>query len=117
MNLGNSRTGYGWAAIALHWISGGGVLALYLLGERMEEASGRTAKLAAQDLHVSVGVLLFTFLAARAAVERVAAEAEAPGAQPLVSAGGGDGANLVSPDDRSSARHRAVGDLVGGAGH
>jgi cytochrome b561 len=65
MNLGNSRTGYGWAAIALHWISAGGVLALYLLGERMEEASGRTAKLAAQDLHVSVGVLLFTFLAAR----------------------------------------------------
>lgn len=65
MSVGNTRAAYGWAAIGLHWISAGGVLALYLLGERMEEASGRTAKLAAQDLHASVGVLLFTFLAAR----------------------------------------------------
>lgn len=65
MNVGNTRTAYGWAAIALHWIAAGGVLALYLLGERMEEASGRSAKLAAQDLHVSVGVLLFAFLVAR----------------------------------------------------
>jgi cytochrome b561 len=41
------------------------VTALYLLGERMEEAPDRAAKVAAQDLHVSVGVLLFAFLAAR----------------------------------------------------
>lgn len=65
MNLTNTRAAYGWAAIALHWISAVAVVTLYLLGERMEEASGRAAKLAAQDLHVSVGVLLFTFLAAR----------------------------------------------------
>lgn len=65
MSLGNTRLGYGWAAISLHWISAIGVVAFYLLGERMEEASGRAAKLAAQDLHVSVAVLLFTFLAAR----------------------------------------------------
>jgi cytochrome b561 len=65
MSLRNTRKAYGWAAIALHWISAGGVVVLYLLGERMEEAAGRTAKLAAQDLHVSVGMLLFTFLAAR----------------------------------------------------
>ena len=65
MSIGNTRRAYGWGAIGLHWISAGGVLALYLLGERMEDASDRTAKLAAQDLHVSVGVLLFAFLAAR----------------------------------------------------
>lgn len=65
MSLRNTREAYGWAAIALHWISAGGVLALYLLGEQMEEAPDRATKLAAQDLHVSVGVLLFTFLAAR----------------------------------------------------
>jgi len=65
MSIGNTRRAYGWAAIGLHWISAGAMLALYLLGERMEEASGRSAKLAAQDLHVSVGVLLFAFLAAR----------------------------------------------------
>jgi len=65
MSLRNSRKAYGWAAIALHWISAVGVVVLYFLGENMEEAPDRAAKLAAQDLHVSVGVLLFTFLAAR----------------------------------------------------
>jgi cytochrome b561 len=65
MSIANTRQAYGWAAIALHWISAGGVVALHLLGERMEEAPDRAAKIAAQDLHVSVGVLLFTFLAAR----------------------------------------------------
>lgn len=39
MRLANTRTAYGWMSISLHWISAGGVLALYLLGERMEEAS------------------------------------------------------------------------------
>ncbi|MES2343906.1 MAG: cytochrome b [Pseudomonadota bacterium] len=65
MSLRNSRAAYGWAAIALHWISAVGVTALYLLGEQMEEAPDRAAKIAAQNLHVSVAVLLFTFLAAR----------------------------------------------------
>lgn len=65
MSVSNTRQAYGWAAIALHWISAVGVTALYLLGDRMEEASDRAAKIAAQDLHVSVAVLLFAFLAAR----------------------------------------------------
>lgn len=65
MSLQNTRSAYGWAAIALHWISAVGVVALYLLGERMEEAPDRAAKLAAQNLHVSVGMLLVTFLVAR----------------------------------------------------
>lgn len=65
MALLNTRNAYGWMAIALHWISAIGVMALYLLGERMEEAPDRAARIAAQGLHVSVGVLLFTFLAAR----------------------------------------------------
>lgn len=65
MALLNTRNAYGWMAIALHWISAIGVIALYLLGERMEEAPDRAARIAAQGLHVSVGVLLFTFLAAR----------------------------------------------------
>lgn len=65
MSLRNTRVAYGWAAIALHWISAVGVTVLYLLGEQMEEAPDRAAKLAAQNLHVSVAVLLFAFLAAR----------------------------------------------------
>lgn len=65
MRIGNTRQAYGWAAIALHWVSAVGVTALYLLGERMEEAPDRAAKVGAQDLHVSVGVMLFGLLAAR----------------------------------------------------
>jgi cytochrome b561 len=65
MQLTNTRTGYGWVAIALHWISAVGVIALYFLGEALEDAEGRAARLVAMTNHVSVGVLLFTFLAAR----------------------------------------------------
>lgn len=65
MSLRNTPTAYGWAAIALHWTSAGAVIALYLLGEQMEEAAGRVEKLAAMRTHVSVGVLLFALLAAR----------------------------------------------------
>ena len=65
MSVGNTRNAYGWAAIALHWISAAGVILLYFTGEQMEEAEGRAAKLAAQLQHVSIGMLLLTFLAAR----------------------------------------------------
>lgn len=65
MQIRNTRAAYGWAAIALHWLSALGVAGLYLLGERMEEAADRAAKLEAESLHVSVAVLLFTFLLAR----------------------------------------------------
>eukprot|EP01035_Chromulina_nebulosa_P000238 gene238-341_t len=65
MSLTNTRRAYGWIAIALHWISAVGVVAMYFLGERMEDAPDRAAKVAAQGLHVSVGVLLLTFLLAR----------------------------------------------------
>lgn len=65
MSLTNTKAAYGWMAIALHWISAIGVVTLYLLGEQMEEAPDRAAKIAAQGVHVSVGVLLFTFLLAR----------------------------------------------------
>jgi cytochrome b561 len=65
MSLSNTRAGYGWTAIALHWISAGAVIALYLTGEAAEEAGSRAAELAARAQHISWGVLLFTFLAAR----------------------------------------------------
>lgn len=65
MSLTNTRNGYGWIAIALHWISAAAVIVLYLLGEAMEEAPDRAAELAARAQHVSVGMLLIAFLAAR----------------------------------------------------
>lgn len=65
MVLTNTRAAYGWAAIGLHWISAVGVTTLYFLGEAMEDAGSRLEKATARDLHVSVAVLLFTFLLAR----------------------------------------------------
>ncbi len=65
MHLRNSSEAYGWAAIALHWISAAGVTTLYFLGDAMEEAPDRIAKAAARDTHVAVGMLFFTFLLAR----------------------------------------------------
>jgi len=65
MSMTNTKAGYGWIAIALHWISAIGVPLLYFLGERMEDAVTRPDKIAARHLHVSVAVLLFAFLAAR----------------------------------------------------
>jgi cytochrome b561 len=64
MSLTNTRQGYGWIAIALHWISAAGVILLYFLGEALEEAP-KAEKAAAFAQHVSVGMLLITFLAAR----------------------------------------------------
>src|SRR5690606_33049706 len=65
MRIRNTHAGYGWAAIALHWISAVGVTVLYFLGERMEEAVDRPARLAAREVHVEVGFLLLAFLVAR----------------------------------------------------
>ena len=65
MSLINTKAAYGWIAIALHWISAIGVPLLYFLGEQMEHALTRPDKIAARNLHVSVAVLLFSFLAAR----------------------------------------------------
>lgn len=65
MTLTNSRQAYGWAAIALHWISAVGIIVLYLTGEGGEEAEGRAGEAAANVQHVSIGLLLFAFLAAR----------------------------------------------------
>lgn len=65
MSLRNTPTAYGWVAIALHWVSAIAVVTLYLLGERLEEAASRAEELTAMRTHVSVGVLLIAFLAAR----------------------------------------------------
>jgi cytochrome b561 len=65
MSWRNTRQVYGWAAIALHWISAGSVIWLYFLGDAVEDAPDRASKIAAMQTHVSVSMLLFAFLAAR----------------------------------------------------
>lgn len=65
MSLRNTRTAYGWIAIALHWIGAAAMIALWWTGENLEHAVGRPARLAALTQHISVGMLLFALLAAR----------------------------------------------------
>ena len=69
MSWKNSNTGYGWAAIILHWISAVGVIWLYFLGENIEHA--KEARLPREevgafiDFHASIGAIFFIFLLAR----------------------------------------------------
>jgi len=65
MSLGNTRTAYGWIAIALHWITAASMVALWYTGENFENAVGRPARILAYGQHVSVGMVLFAFLAAK----------------------------------------------------
>lgn len=66
--LANKPAGYGLIAIALHWISAGGVIWLYFLGENIEHAKeDGLPREAVQDMinfHQSVGTLFFVFLIA-----------------------------------------------------
>ena len=47
MSMTNTRQGYGWVAIALHWAAAISILVLYLNGEGIEDAVGRDAHIAA----------------------------------------------------------------------
>lgn len=62
---GDASPGYGWISIALHWIAAALVIALFLLGEQIEDATTQTEARAAISLHASVGVTAWAFLAAR----------------------------------------------------
>lgn len=65
MSVYNTRQGYGWGAIALHWIAAIAILALFLTGEALEEARGFPARLTAMQSHVSLGMALLIPLALR----------------------------------------------------
>ena len=71
MNWGNTKTTYGWATIALHWIAAIGVVAMFttgLLADMARENGDRAARAALMGLHISTGATLFTFFAARIAL-------------------------------------------------
>ncbi|MFZ1988271.1 MAG: cytochrome b [Alphaproteobacteria bacterium] len=60
----DTRQGYGWVAITLHWLTAVLVIALWLLGERMGFQPTRELEHAAQALHVSYAVFAWPFLVA-----------------------------------------------------
>lgn len=68
MQIENTKSAYGWAAITLHWIAAIGVIAMFWLGIQAylaEQAHDMAARRAAMGMHVSLGMTLFVFLAAR----------------------------------------------------
>ena len=67
MSWTDGKESYGWLSILLHWVGAAFVIALFLLGDRFEDMPRGPEKLAAVQLHASVGVTAFLFLAARIA--------------------------------------------------
>jgi len=69
MQLNNTRSGYGWISIFLHWVSAIGVIWLYFLGENIEHARElelpREARRLIIDYHISIGLIFLLALAAR----------------------------------------------------
>jgi cytochrome b561 len=68
MQIANTKQAYGWAAIALHWIAGIGVISLYVigfLGGRAEDAHDRAGHMLLMGLHISLGAILLIFAFAR----------------------------------------------------
>jgi cytochrome b561 len=71
MALTNTRESYGWLAIALHWIAAAGVIAMLttgVLAGNAEHAHDRAGHSALMALHVSTGMTLLAFFAARIAL-------------------------------------------------
>lgn len=65
MSVKDSTAGYGSLSIALHWIGAALVIALFILGNRLEDIPKGPDFIAARNLHVGLGVIGFAFLAAR----------------------------------------------------
>lgn len=84
MSWADRKNGYGWLSILLHWIGAGFVISLFLLGERFEDMPRGPEKLAAIQLHASVGVTAFLFLAARILWRLRSGSPEPPPQRPLL---------------------------------
>lgn len=84
MQLGNTQHGYGWVAIALHWIAVAGILAMFWFGLNADwagDAGDRDARRAWMGLHVSLGVTLAAIFAIRVIAHYAQRQPDAP-AQP-----------------------------------
>ncbi|AXS41325.1 cytochrome b [Breoghania sp. L-A4] len=66
MALTDTRAGYGWISIALHWLVAVLVIALFLIGEQFEDL-GREAGASLRALHVSIGMIAVVTVLARIA--------------------------------------------------
>jgi cytochrome b561 len=81
MQWSNTKSGYGWLSIALHWFAALGVLLMLTIGLRADalgEAGDRAGRAAAMGWHISVGATLIVFLLARIIAHYAQPQPEAP---------------------------------------
>jgi cytochrome b561 len=64
MKIRDTEQAYSWVSIALHWLAAILVITMLLLGERIGFQPTRPLRFAATSLHVSMGILIWIFLAA-----------------------------------------------------
>ncbi|NNG04207.1 MAG: cytochrome b [Inquilinus sp.] len=83
MAITDGRNGYGWLSIVLHWSGAALVVALFLIGEQLEELPRGPERTETLALHVSLGASAFLFLAGRVLWRLVQGEPTPP-AQPRV---------------------------------
>ena len=62
-SLRDTKESYGRVSIALHWAGAASIIALYILGDAINGAQGREARIAAIWLHVGVAMLLYLIMA------------------------------------------------------
>ena len=65
MSFNDTKSGYGWPSIVLHWVGAGLVVALYLIGEQMEDLARGPERTEMLALHVSIGTIAIVLLGAR----------------------------------------------------
>ncbi len=66
MAMTDTRAGYGWISIALHWAVAALVIALFIIGQQFEDL-GREAGASLRGLHVSLGMIAVVVVLARIA--------------------------------------------------
>jgi cytochrome b561 len=84
MQLANTKTGYGWAAILLHWLAAIAVVAMFLIGEQFEDLPRGPEKSALMGLHIGLGVLVAPLLLARVSSSLIQKKPEALPQHPLL---------------------------------
>ncbi len=65
MSFKDTQSGYGWPSIVLHWVGAGLVIALFLIGEQLEDLARGPERTEILALHVSIGTIAILLLGAR----------------------------------------------------
>ena len=60
----DTKSGYGWISIALHWLTAAIVLAMWTIGT-MAQAAGREQQSGLVQLHTTIGMTVYALLWAR----------------------------------------------------